>query len=121
VTWMNTWWSQVSETATHGLQITVAGMALVFFTLGLIILSLLLLTRLPGLRSKDQSRKPPEPPEQTAPQADTVELQETEAELAQVAAIAAAMLCSHRARAKPRPQGSRNAWRNYGRAHQLGL
>lgn len=121
MTWMSTWWSQVSETAMHGLQITVVGMLLVFFTLGLIILSLVLLTRLPGLRSKDSSSESPEPPEQSVRQAAAVELQETEGELAQVAVIAAAMLCSRQARVKLRPQSSRNAWRNYGRAHQLGL
>ena len=56
MSWINGWWQQVSGTAAQGLQITVVGMSLVFFTLGLIILVLALLTRLPGLRVKAKAK-----------------------------------------------------------------
>ena len=52
------WWDQVSATVVHGLQIAAVGMVLVFFTLGLIVLAMLLLTRLPGLRAcPERSRR----------------------------------------------------------------
>jgi sodium pump decarboxylase gamma subunit len=121
VSWMSAWWSQVSETTTQGLEITVVGMLLVFFTLGLIILSLVLLTRLPGLKAKERAGESTEMPEQTVAQAVAPEPEDTDAELARVAVIAVAILRSRQRTARPRAQGPRNAWRNYGRAHQLGL
>jgi len=116
------WWSQISETFLQGLQITVIGMLLVFFTLGLIIVALILLTRLPGLRAEtgDVEQK------QTAPMQEYVTIPgdlpvPENTELAQVAAIALALVRSkqrpHRRTGKP----ARGAWRSYGRAHQLGL
>ena len=55
--WISSWWQQVSATVAQGLGITVVGMALVFVTLGLIILALVLLTRLPGLRAREESKE----------------------------------------------------------------
>jgi sodium pump decarboxylase gamma subunit len=141
VSWINVWWQQVSGTAAQGLQITIIGMLLVFFKLGLIILALALLTRLPGLRAKtakqEQNAKPEKqnlssqpPVEHAAAGPATAD----DAELARIAAIAVALTQSrhsmtrmlHPAR-QPRRQttaGSRMlhpAWKQYGRTHQLGL
>ena len=110
------------ETVTHGLQITVVGMLLVFFALGMVILSMVLLTKLPWLRAKEEKKdKPEEQPAAAAPipQDD---------ELAQVAAIAVAMLRStpqkSSTRSTPgrptiRPTGS--LWKSSGRAQQVGF
>ena len=121
MTGMNAWWSQVSATTAHGLQITVVGMLLVFFTLGLIILALVLLTRLPGLRARDSSSEPSPLPEHPALQAAAVQPKDADAELARVAVITAAILRSRQPGMKVKPQRSHGSWRSYGRAHQLGL
>jgi Na+-transporting methylmalonyl-CoA/oxaloacetate decarboxylase gamma subunit len=138
------WWQQVSATATQGLQITIVGMSLVFLTLGLIILVLALLTRLPGLRVRNERQKPDRRPESTRPSEPPAERAEVaDSELAQVAAIAVALMRTSNSlgamrsdRAYPRqsfvrgtlstggrppPTGSVSKWRQYGRAHQLGL
>jgi Na+-transporting methylmalonyl-CoA/oxaloacetate decarboxylase gamma subunit len=118
------WFSQVSATAFQGLEITVVGMALVFFTLGLVIVSLVLLTRLPGLRAREQepAPEPAEPPAEPAAKPASAPMAAPDDELAQVAAIAVSLLQSQR-RVSPRlrTQATRNAWKSYGRAHQLGL
>ena len=116
------WWSQISETVIHGLQITVVGMALVFFTLGLVILSVVLLTRLPGSRMEQEPGTKQEPG--ASVQSEKVSsAQEPEHEnLAQVAAIALAMLRSRRSgRAQTQRNSVESAWKQYGRANQLGL
>jgi Na+-transporting methylmalonyl-CoA/oxaloacetate decarboxylase gamma subunit len=118
------WFSQVSATAFQGLEITVVGMALVFFTLGLVIVSLVLLTRLPGLRAREQepAQESPGPLIEPAAKPGSAPVAAPDDELAQVAAIAVSLLQSQR-RVSPRPQAqaTRNAWKSYGRAHQLGL
>jgi sodium pump decarboxylase gamma subunit len=124
VNWINAWWQEISATVVDGLEVTVVGMALVFLTLGLIILALILLTRLPGLSpapKKEQdaaTNAPPEKPAVTvAPSAGP-----TDTELAQVAAIAVAMLASRRTRPpRRRARSETSRWKQYGRAHQLGL
>jgi Na+-transporting methylmalonyl-CoA/oxaloacetate decarboxylase gamma subunit len=119
---MASWWSQVSATAVQGLQITIVGMALVFFTLGLIIVSMVLLTRLPGLRAGKADEEPEEAPEKTA--ADVVDIQPVAAggELAEIAAIAVALIRSKgRGRPSTKPTVAANAWKQAGRARQLGL
>ena len=117
------WVSQVPEPVMQGLQITVVGMSLVFFTLGLIILALILLTRLPWLRAEKE-------PEQAAKAAcarrpvETIPAQvaSTDDELAQVAAIAVALLRSRRkAPSRSGAQTAISAWKTHGRARQLGL
>lgn len=124
------WWSQVSETAAQGLQITVVGMALVFFTLGLVILAVVLLTRLPGLRVEEEKQAPKAPVAPPVEAAVAAPVQESVAqfgmagqELAQVAAIALALVRSQQGRQQGRrvAQTTRTAWKSYGRAHQLGL
>lgn len=118
--WLASWWNTVSETAFRGLEITVVGMALVFFTLGLVILAMVLLTRLPWLRIKQPPTTAvlatPERVESAAPPPTQ------EHDLARIAAIAVATLHSRR-RASPRQyaQAKRGTWKSYGRAHQLGL
>ena len=118
--WLVSWWDHVSGTVLRGLGITVVGMALVFFTLGLVILAMVLLTRLPWLRGKEL---PPDAVSAASGQADsdapaTVE----EEDLAVVAGIAVAILRSrHRAPLQQRLQAGRSTWKSYGRACQLGL
>lgn len=124
------WWNQVSATVMHGLEITVVGMLLVFFTLGLIIISMVLLTRLPWLKPQQEAQEEQDerasvavaaaPP--PAPQAAAQD------ELAQVAAIAVALLNGQRRGApvtrglnRPQIRATGSAWKTYGRAHQLGL
>jgi sodium pump decarboxylase gamma subunit len=120
VAWLAGWWNQVSGTVLQGVETTVVGMAFVFFTLGLVILSMVVLTRLPWLRVR-------EPPQQAEPEAAqetavVAEASPQDDELAQVAAIAVALLRSQRRLAVPRQgKSQRSTWRNYGRAHQLGL
>ena len=116
------WWSQVSGTVMHGLQITAVGMSLVFLTLGLIIVCLVLLTRLPGLRGKTSSEAPKVTEAELLPPTAAVQATHEEDELEQVAAIAVAILSGRRtarAHVVARPAGS--TWRQYGRAHQVGL
>jgi sodium pump decarboxylase gamma subunit len=124
VNWINAWWQEVSATVADGLQITVVGMALVFLTLGLIIVALILLTRLPGLSQapkKEQDVAPNSPPERSVA-AVAPDSGPTDTELAQVAAIAVALLRSRRTRhPRPRAKAQTSRWKQYGRAHQLGL
>jgi hypothetical protein len=100
-------------------------MALVFFTLGLIILALVLLTRLPGLRVKEQ--EPETETDHTVPVVPATERADApplthDAELAQVAAITVALVRGRRsARIRPKTKTVASRWRQYGRAHQLGL
>ena len=133
------WWSQVSATAFHGLQITVVGMLLVFFTLGLIILAMVLLTRLSWLRPKEERKEglsaspvvAESSPGATLPVAQGANVVRGSAddELAQVAAIAVAMVRSQQgsftlpgvARRRPVIRATGSGWRMHGRAKQLGL
>lgn len=128
--WINAWWQEVSATVTSGLQITVVGMALVFFTLGLVIVALILLTRLPGLAQKPKKEQGvatdslPDRPIARLGQDATLTTAEPaqDLELAQVAAIAVALLRSRSQRQpRPRTQSATSRWKQYGRAHQLGL
>jgi Na+-transporting methylmalonyl-CoA/oxaloacetate decarboxylase gamma subunit len=130
VNWINAWWRQVSATVADGLQITALGMALVFLTLGLIIIALVLLTRIPGLSkkpSKEQDVTTNSPPQEQVTSVGTgsipaQSLPAQDVELAQVAAIAVALLQSRRTRqASPRSKTESGRWKQYGRAHQLGL
>jgi sodium pump decarboxylase gamma subunit len=120
VAWLADWWDVVSGTVLQGLGITVVGMALVFFTLGLVILAMVLLTRLPGLRTKRPSPGPPptasRPAETVAPAAAQQD------DLVKIAAIAVGVLHSrHRTPSRQRVAARRSTWKSYGRAHQLGL
>lgn len=126
VAWLTEWWNQVWGTVLHGVEVTIVGMILVFFTLGLVIVSMVLLTKLPWLRAKvptDQEPKArPEPaPSRTAlppPQPSPAQ----SIALEQVAAIAVALLLSRRRAARRARSGSaKSAWKSYGRAQQLGL
>ena len=132
---INAWWQQVSGTAIQGLQITIVGMSLVFLTLGLIILVLAVLTRLPGLRARNERQEPNTRPESTSLSEPAAErAQVTDTELAQVAAIAVALMRADEAYPRqpfarggsdkaypPGAEGSVSRWKQYGRAHQLGL
>ncbi len=128
------WWNQVSATATHGLQITVVGMLLVFFTLGLIIISMVLLTQLPWLKAREEAEEEEEeiPTPAATPAQTSAVPQAADDELAQIAAIAVALARTQqrnvpitRGLSRPliRATGSHSAggWKMYGRAHQLGL
>jgi sodium pump decarboxylase gamma subunit len=117
------WLSQVSETVILALQITVVGMSLVFLTLGLIILAVVLLTRLPGLRSESEPEETPKvTPAPTPTEAVAAETASPDDQLARVAAIAVALLRSRSSvRPYPRTRARRGAWKSYGRAHQIGL
>jgi Na+-transporting methylmalonyl-CoA/oxaloacetate decarboxylase gamma subunit len=129
VSWISTWWQQVSGAASQGLQITFVGMTLVFLTLGSIILVLNLLTRLPRLQTKregfmqdgklrDQLSRPHEAGRSESP-AETIP---TTDELARIAAIAVALAHSqHRESRAARPRPTTGKWKQYGRSHQLGL
>jgi Na+-transporting methylmalonyl-CoA/oxaloacetate decarboxylase gamma subunit len=124
VNWIHAWWQEVSGTAAQGLEITLVGMALVFLTLGLIIVALVLLTRLP--RPSPTPQKEPDVATDAPPERTTVstakETRDAQPELAQVAAIAVALLRSRRTRsARPKPGARSSRWKQYGRAHQLGL
>lgn len=124
------WWNQVSATVSQGLGITIVGMTLVFLTLGLVIVAMVLLTKLPWLQVKED---PTEQEEEAAPAAVVEQSQPVQPavapddELAQVAAIAVALLRSTRptmpfTRGLARPQvRATGAWRTYGRAQQIGL
>ena len=127
--WINDWWQQVSGTVAQGLEITIVGMSLVFFTLGLIILALVLLTHLPGLRANgEKQEQKAEPAQETLSSQPTIDRTavlspvSNDAELAQVAAIAVALLQSQRSTTRQtRTQTAASKWKQYGRAHQLGL
>ena len=124
------WWNQVSTTVIHGTQITVTGMLLVFFTLGLIIVAMILLTKLPWLQAKEEPKVTESAP--AAPASKTIEpapaktqaVVSADDELAQVAAIAAALLSQQQgptrrlSRPQVRPAGR---WKRSGRAYQVGL
>lgn len=115
------WWSSVQGTATQGLQITLIGMSLVFLTLGLIIVTMVLLTRLPGLRSAEAGQEAEGTPNEPASEA-FVPLSAGGDELERVAAIAVAVARSRRrSRRASKPQIAANAWKQAGRARQLGL
>lgn len=122
--WISEWWNQVSETVLHGLNITVAGMTLVFFTLGLVILAMVLLTRLPWLRAQEEPEEEQEVPAAVVPAAAVEQLapRSADCELAEVAAIAVALLRGRRRPSRSYSnRGARGAWKAYGRANQLGL
>ena len=136
--WLSEWWHQVSATVSQGLSITALGMALVFFTLGLVIVAMVLLTKLPWLRAKEPGEDPQSEQVEASASPDAppvshvsgvqapvapVSTPDAAEELADVAAIAVAVLRSRRGthRRAAQPAGTRSAWKNYGRAHQLGL
>jgi Na+-transporting methylmalonyl-CoA/oxaloacetate decarboxylase gamma subunit len=129
VSWINGWWQQVSGTAVQGLQVTIVGMSLVFLTLGLIILVLALLTHLPGLRAKRDEQEQPAEPTGRMLAAEPIQDRATNTspipdhiELAQVAAIAVALVRSQQPTRQPtRAATAASKWKQYGRAHQLGL
>lgn len=124
------WWNRVSATVIYGTEITLTGMLLVFFTLGLIIVAMILLTKLPWLRVKEE----PETSEpastasvekaEPAPAIKTQAAADVDEDLAQVAAIAVALLSQQQGptRRLSRPQvRSTGGWKQSGRAHQVGL
>jgi Na+-transporting methylmalonyl-CoA/oxaloacetate decarboxylase gamma subunit len=127
---VNAWWQHVSATVVNGLQITIVGMTLVFLTLGLVIVALILLKRLPGTKQpkteQDVATHTPSANVVTGLATDSAE-PETKSvqdiELAQVAAIAVALLRSRRTKqhSRPRSEDRTSRWKQYGRAHQLGL
>jgi Na+-transporting methylmalonyl-CoA/oxaloacetate decarboxylase gamma subunit len=131
VSWISAWWQRVSETVADGLQITVVGMALVFLTLGIVIVALIVLTRLPGSRPKNSKKEQPLAP--LSPRAETAKNvttnaaqtgpeQDQDADLARVAAIAVALLRSQSTRPpRARARTTNSRWKQYGRANQLGL
>ena len=120
--WITEWWSQVSGTVQFGFEITVVGMALVFFTLGLVILAMILLTKLPWLQVKEQKETETKPVANVETLIPVAEPTTSDDELARVAAIAVAMLRSHhRARRRAQTTAKRSTWKSYGRAQQLGL
>jgi sodium pump decarboxylase gamma subunit len=122
VAWINEWWSQVSGTVEHGVEITVVGMALVFFTLGLVILAMVLLTKLPWLRVRESSEETAQPTVSKVAPIPTTKPAAVDDELARVAAIAVAMLRTrHTVHRRAPTRAARSAWKSYGRAEQLGL
>jgi Na+-transporting methylmalonyl-CoA/oxaloacetate decarboxylase gamma subunit len=122
IAWINEWWSQVSGTVQHGVEITIVGMALVFFTLGLVILAMVLLTKLPWLRVREPSEETAQPTVSNLTPIPTTEPTVDADELARVAAIAVAMLRTrHTVRRHAPTRTARSAWKSYGRAEQLGL
>ena len=122
------WWNQVSGTVLHGLEVTAVGMLLVFFTLGLVILAMVLLTKLPWLTPKPAPQETEPETQATSPApavqpiTSTPPAQPQTNELAQVAAITVALLHSQRGSVRQVvAKSTRGSWRSYGRAHQLGL
>lgn len=102
-------WSVV----THGLQITLVGMGLVFLALGLIVLAMIALTHMPWERAQGESSAK-NTGEKASP---SVEMEER----ARVAAIAVALVLSEESR-RPVPTpitGQRSAWKIQGRLLQL--
>jgi Na+-transporting methylmalonyl-CoA/oxaloacetate decarboxylase gamma subunit len=119
---MAAWWSHVQGTATQGLQITFVGMSLVFLTLGLIIITMVVLTRLPGLRSAEAGQEDKETSGKPVSRALVVPPPAGGDELERVAAIAVAVIRSRRrSRRASKPRIAANAWKQGGRARQLGL
>jgi Na+-transporting methylmalonyl-CoA/oxaloacetate decarboxylase gamma subunit len=122
VTWVTEWWNQVSGTVLHGFQITVVGMALVFLTLGLVIVAMVLLTRLPWLQARRQTRSQPAVAPEPAPAPLTSRPESPREDLAVIAAIAVAVVRDrHLVRRSAGASRTRSAWKHYGRAHQIGL
>jgi sodium pump decarboxylase gamma subunit len=122
VAWITEWWNQVSGTVQFGFEITVVGMALVFFTLGLVIVAMILLTKLPWLQVKAQEETGTRPVASVETTVPIAEPATSDDELARVAAIAVAMLHSRRGtRRRVQATAKRSAWKSYGRAQQLGL
>jgi sodium pump decarboxylase gamma subunit len=120
--WLGEWWNQVSGTVMHGFELTIVGMALVFFTLGLVILAMVLLTKLPWLQAKETSPQETESPPRPAQAVAAPAPFPADDELARVAAISVAVLWGRRGpRRRARTTGARGSWKRYGRAHQLGL
>ena len=120
------WWNQVSGTVLHGLEVTAVGMLLVFFTLGLVILAMVLLIKLPWLQPKPTPQEPePEKAASPAVPSATASAPSTPpqtVELAQVAAITVALVHSRqRSVRQVATKDTRGSWRSYGRAHQLGM
>ena len=104
-------WSVVA----HGAQLTVVGMGLVFMALGLVVLSMVILTRLPWLQPKEVSSE--ESVKCSEEPSSPVETDER----ARVAAIAVALALSEE---RPRPAftptaGQMGAWKMQGRILQL--
>ena len=119
---MASWWSHVQGTATLGLQITLVGMSLVFLTLGLIIISMVVLTRLPGLRSAEAGKEAAETSDEPAADALIIRPPKGGDELEQIAAIVVAVIRSRRrSRQASKPRVAANSWKQAGRARQLGL
>jgi Na+-transporting methylmalonyl-CoA/oxaloacetate decarboxylase gamma subunit len=115
------WWVRVSGTVLQGIGVTVAGMLLVFVTLGLVIVAMVILTRIPWLRRKEPSTDMG-PAVPTAPEKKEAPSPVHEADLARIAVVAVAVLRSRQSatsRGQRKPRGG--TWRSYGRAHQLGL
>jgi Na+-transporting methylmalonyl-CoA/oxaloacetate decarboxylase gamma subunit len=100
-------WSVVA----YGAQLTVVGMGLVFLALGLVVLSMVILTRLPWLQAKEEGVESSEEPSPVV-EAD---------ERARVAAIAVALaLSEERPRPKFTPTERRlSAWKMQGRILQI--
>ena len=131
MSWIGEWWNQVSATVAHGFEITVVGMALVFFTLGLVIVAMILLTKLPWLQAKERDGEgeshtmaavSAELAAEPAAEQAAKEPATQDDELERVAAIAVAMLRGRRTPVRPtRVQRARSTWKGYGRAQQLGL
>jgi len=101
-------------------------MLLVFFTLGLVILAMVLLIKLPWLQPKSAPQEPE--PEQVASPAvppATASAPSTPpqtVELAQVAAVTVALVRSRSQSVRQvTTKHTRGSWRSYGRAHQLGM
>jgi Na+-transporting methylmalonyl-CoA/oxaloacetate decarboxylase gamma subunit len=100
-------WSVVA----YGAQLTMVGMGLVFLALGLVVLSMVILTGLPWLQAKEESVESSEEPSSMV-EAD---------ERARVAAIAVALALSAE---RPRPRltstaGGVNTWKMQGRILQM--
>jgi Na+-transporting methylmalonyl-CoA/oxaloacetate decarboxylase gamma subunit len=119
---MAAWWSHIHGTATQGLQITVVGMSLVFVTLGLIIVTMILLTQFPGLRSVEAGEEAEDTPDEPEQEPSVVVPLAGGDELERVAAIAVTLIRSRRrSRHARKPRIAANAWKQAGRTRQLGL
>ena len=108
---LNVDWSVVA----YGAQLTVVGMGLVFLALGLVVLSMVILTRLPWLRAEEDSV------EESVTSSEGLSPPVEADERARVAAIAVALALSEE---RPRPAftptaGQVGAWKMQGRILQL--